>query len=91
MKYIKQGKEKQLAILVDPDKCDDRSLKMLAINAEKNKIDYILVGGSLVFSSIDHTIRVIKSNCHIPVLIFPGNVMQISEHAEGILFLSLIT
>jgi len=89
--YMKENRKKQLAILVDPDKCDDLSLQMMAIDAEKNNIDFIFVGGSIVFSSIDHTIQVIKTNCSIPVLIFPGNVMQISEHADGILFLSLIS
>ena len=33
----------------------------------------------------------IKHNCKIPVVLFPGNAMQINNKADGILFLSLIS
>ena len=35
--------------------------------------------------------RSIKTNSKIPVVLFPGNAMQINNQADAILFLSLIT
>ncbi len=86
------NKQKQLAILIDPDKTNISDAKSIAIECEKLKIDYIFVGSSLLLNGdIDSCIKSIKSNCNIPVIIFPGNKMQISSHANGILFLSLIS
>jgi phosphoglycerol geranylgeranyltransferase len=55
-------------------------------------VDFIFVGGSLLLKDhVDICVQRIKSLCNIPVLLFPGNVMQISKYADGILFLSLIS
>jgi len=82
---------KQIALLVDPDKQNADSLHYLIRNAETSGVDYIFVGGSMVFGNIDETILQIKSTCKIPVVLFPGNVLQVSSHADAILFLSLIS
>ena len=55
-------------------------------------MDLIFVGGSLLTNGNFATcISTIKSNCSIPVVIFPGNSMQVNKDADGILFLSLIS
>ena len=51
----------------------------------------LLVGGSILFNPIDLTITALKLGTHLPVFIFPGNVMQLSDRADGILFLSMIS
>jgi putative glycerol-1-phosphate prenyltransferase len=82
---------KLFAILVDPDKHDEKSLAQLTSQAYGSAIDFILVGGSLVSGSVDETVQALKEKTKLPILLFPGNVLQISPHADGILFLSLIS
>ena len=57
----------------------------------RNRVDFILVGGSLVSVSVDETVSLLKKNTRVPVILFPGNVLQISPRADGILLLSLIS
>jgi len=87
----KEGK-KQVAVLIDPDKLNTDELLSLISKITDTHISYILVGGSLLSSDqMDEYISLIKNNIDIPVIIFPGSVHQISNHADGILFLSLIS
>lgn len=87
----KNGK-KQLAVLVDPDKADDKRLHELSALAAKNTIDYFFVGGSLLVNNgLDNCIKILKANSGIPVILFPGNTLQMSYRADAILFLSLIS
>jgi phosphoglycerol geranylgeranyltransferase len=86
-----QGR-KQLAILVDPDKLLNRDVENIALNAAKSGVDYFFVGGSLLVNNeLDSCIKTLKANSDIPVIIFPGNNMQLSWKADAILFLSLIS
>lgn len=84
-------KKKQLAVLVDPDKHNYSSLEDLIDQVNIHDIDYLFVGGSLVSTGIKEFIEEIKSRTKVPVIIFPGSVMQISPNADAILFLSLIS
>ncbi len=86
---LKTGKI--FAILVDPDKHDGASLRDIGKIAGKDSVDFILVGGSLVSGSVDETVALLKDATDLPVILFPGNVLQISARADGILLLSLIS
>lgn len=90
--HHKQGK-KSIAVLVDPDKVDDQSRLLQLIHlASENCVDYFFVGGSLVTTSnMSSVIRIVKENVTIPVILFPGNSMQIEPTADALLFLSLIS
>ena len=61
--------------------------------AEEAGIDAIAVGGSVGAQGeiLDSTILQVKDNCSLPVILFPGNTLQISGKADAILFLSLIS
>jgi len=84
--------KKTFALLIDPDKHTENSIANLIAKANNtNGPDLILVGGSIVFNGIDQTIQHIKSLTTKPVLLFPGNAVQFSPFADGILFLSLIS
>lgn len=84
--------KKQLAVLADPDKSDTQHLRELARIAVDNKIDYFFVGGSLlVNNSLDSCISLLKELSGIPVVLFPGNTLQMSYRADAMLFLSLIS
>ena len=86
-----EGK-KQFAILVDPDKENEDSLETLCELANQHKVDYLFVGGSLLTQDcLSDCIEVIKLHTQIPVVLFPGDNLQINSHADAILFLSLIS
>jgi phosphoglycerol geranylgeranyltransferase len=88
----RQGK-KSIAVLVDPDKAEDPARLLHLINlASENCVDFFFVGGSLVTSTnLNEVVRTIKENVSLPVILFPGNSMQIDASADAILFLSLIS
>lgn len=88
----RKGK-KSIAVLVDPDKVTDASQLQHLINlASENLVDFFLVGGSLVTTTnMSEVVKQIKDNVSIPVILFPGNSMQIEPTADALLFLSLIS
>jgi putative glycerol-1-phosphate prenyltransferase len=83
--------KKSIALLLDPDKSGGKSLSRILKNAVKCRPDYIMTGGSLTFNSIDALIDSVKKQCDIPVILFPGNLLQLSHKADLILLLSLIS
>ena len=93
--YILQSKaknEKLLAILLDPDKIDLNNTETLIEKINKSPATHIFIGGSLVKNYIiDDLIIEIKQDCDLPIVLFPGNPSQISDQADAILFLSLIS
>ena len=83
---------KKLAVLIDPDKPTDAQILSMVEQANAADVDFFFVGGSLlVTDSLDHCIKLIKEHSNIPVLIFPGNSLQISKYCDGFLLLSLIS
>jgi phosphoglycerol geranylgeranyltransferase len=87
----KQGL-KSFAVLVDPDKITPSILDELVELSLTAKVDYLLVGGSLVISNhLDQCVQYIKKACSIPIILFPGSPSQISKYADGLLYLSLIS
>jgi len=94
MKFIDlfQKQQKQLAVLVDPDKQSDGEHEKIARLAQEAGVDFFFVGGSLLTSdNLYHCIRTLKENSKIPVILFPGNTYQVSRNADAMLFLSLIS
>jgi phosphoglycerol geranylgeranyltransferase len=99
MSLLKNLQEKQkvgkksIAVLLDPDKVEDPAKLQYLINlANENCVDYFFVGGSLITTTnLSDVIKQIKKNVNLPVIIFPGNSIQIDAHADAILFLSLIS
>ena len=85
--------KKSIAVLVDPDKVEEPSKLLQLINlASENCVDYFFVGGSLITTTnLGQVVKQIKENVTIPVVLFPGNSMQIEPSADAILFLSLIS
>ncbi len=84
--------KKSFAVLIDPDKVNDHKMLQLIQLAVAAKVDYFLVGGSLVISNyLDECVQIIKRNCSIPVILFPGSSTQVSKYADALLYLSLIS
>jgi putative glycerol-1-phosphate prenyltransferase len=88
----KKAAKKTFAILIDPDRQDNEQLIQTIRCASQAEVDYFFVGGSLLIEdNLEKCIQTIKHNSSIPVVLFPGNAMQISKSADAILFLSLIS
>ena len=87
-----KANKKSFALLIDPDKQNKNQLLSLIEKAKKANTDYFFVGGSLLTNdSLNSCLSTLKENSDIPVILFPGNTMQVNDKADGILFLSLIS
>jgi len=80
-----------ISLLLDPDKIQDAELPEILDGAVRSGVDFIMTGGSITFRSIDNLIRSVKDYCRIPVVLFPGNLLQLSREADTIMLLSLIS
>ena len=79
-------------VLLDPDKSKKEQLPALVREATEAGVDGFLVGGSLMSTAdFEQHLRTMKQNTSVPVIIFPGSIMQISPIADAILFLMLIS
>lgn len=88
----KTKNQKLLAILLDPDKITIAQLSVLIPKINQSPATHLFIGGSHVTTNIlDELIITLKRDCALPVVLFPGNPSQISDKADGILFLSLIS
>ena len=88
----KRKGEKLLAVLLDPDKISLAELPNLIKQIQSAEVDILLVGGSTVELGLtEKLIERIKALSLIPVILFPGDYTQITENADAILFLSLLS
>lgn len=84
--------QKQIALLVDPDKTSPVSAASLARRASNAGIHYLMAGGSLVVDGqFELCVEALQSHSNLPVILFPGDTMQVSAAADGMLLLSLIS
>lgn len=88
----KKTGEKKFVVLIDPDKCMGKSLDKLVQLSNDAHVDYFFIGGSLLMNrDLDQYILRIKSQTTVPVILFPGSTYQISDQADAILYLSMIS
>lgn len=83
----KKGK-KLFSVLVDPDKFSPEVIR----EAHRAKVNFIFIGGSKIKNgNFHHCVATIRKLTNIPLVIFPGSREQVSEKADAILLLSLIS
>lgn len=88
----KSENRKLLAILLDPDKINWDELPYRIEKIRQSPATHVFIGGSHVQNNImDELLRSLKEKIDLPLLLFPGNPSQISNQADAILFLSLIS
>ncbi len=88
----KVNNEKLLAILLDPDKVNLNEIPSVITKINNSDANLIFIGGSLLFKNIlDQFVAKVKENTKLPIVLFPGSAMQITNNADGILFLQLIS
>ncbi len=87
---IAEGK-KTIAVLIDPDKTRGNLLEDLLLKVNRHA-QLILVGGSFVQQEdLENCLAEIRLHSTLPICIFPGHATQVSEQADAILFLNLVS
>lgn len=93
--YIKEKiskKEKIWCVLIDPDKLHFDEVDNLISLINRSSCDFILVGGSLInHEKFSEYAKLITNVSTKPVIIFPGDNQQITDYADGLFLLSLIS
>lgn len=91
LKSIEKG-ERLLAVLIDPDKIELDNIPAFITKVNSSIATHVFVGGSEVKEeACDVVVSIIKQHTQLPIILFPGDVTQITEKADGLLFLSLIS
>lgn len=88
----KNKQQKLLAVLIDPDKVVLEHLPSFFNKLHLSIATHIFVGGSTdEFKKTKTVVTKIKELTHLPVILFPGSFEQITEKADALLFLSLLS
>lgn len=88
----KKDKRKLLAVLIDPEKMETTHIPAFFKKVHESSITHVFIGGSTDKENrMEIVVKTIKQHTKLPVLIFPGSHDQITETADGILFLSLLS
>ena len=77
---------------MDPEKIELKNIPSFFKKVHQSITTHIFVGGSTDKNNqTKDLVYQIKKATHLPVVLFPGDVSQITNKADGILFLSLLS
>ena len=93
LKISKCQNDKRFAVLLDPDKIPTgEELYNWLHEIEQSGATDILIGGShLSKGNTEELVKNAKKQTSLPVVLFPGSPEQVTEHADVLLFLSLVS
>jgi phosphoglycerol geranylgeranyltransferase len=85
--------KKGLAVLIDPDKLNSESkMKAMAELLRHSDVSALFIGGSLMTQDhFQHCVKLARKHIDLPLVLFPGSPDQVSDQADAILLLSLIS
>ncbi|NNC44372.1 MAG: geranylgeranylglyceryl/heptaprenylglyceryl phosphate synthase [Winogradskyella sp.] len=90
--HNKQRGQKLLAVLLDPDKILLEEIPNVIEKINYSMVTHIFVGGSDVEPDKTHQlVALVKSKTVLPVILFPGDIAQLTNAADALLLLSLIS
>ena len=85
-------KRKMFAVLIDPDKIKLNTIPNFIGKLNNSLVTHIFVGGSIVSDGeTSPLVSSIKQHTNLPIVLFPGDINQITDDADALLFLSLIS
>lgn len=91
-RLFRDGGKASLWLLLDPENDSPKALAETASSAERSGVAAILIGGSFIArDGFDDVVQAVRRQVRIPVVLFPGGSRQVSRHADGILFISLLS
>ena len=89
---LKKLNKHGFAVLIDPDNITPNTISKIAERCNEANVDFVFMGGSIMVTKhVDKCIQQFKKHSNIPVILFPGSPSQISNHADALLYLSLIS
>lgn len=87
-----KNRQKLLAVLIDPEKLPVDQVSDFIQKVHTSIATHIFVGGSTDRNQqIESIVQEIKKYTTLPVILFPGSANQVTDKADAILFLSLIS
>tara|TARA_Y100000310_G_C20701495_1_gene830390 strand:+ start:3525 stop:4304 length:780 start_codon:yes stop_codon:yes gene_type:complete len=91
LKLIEQDKGLTFMQLDPPNYTPELSGQIAKV-AEENGLDAFAVGGSVGAQGqlLEDTIKSIKENSSLPVILFPGNIATLSQQADAVYFMSML-
>lgn len=79
-------------MLVDPDRWDLDEVEVFIKKINDSGADGIMVGSSLILGEgAQRKMKRIQDAATLPVILFPGNVSQLTPHVDAVFFLSVIS
>lgn len=86
------SKKKLHFSLLDPDKQKPKVAGEIARAVEEAGSSAIMVGGSTLVSQkqVDETVKAIKNQTKLPVILFPSGAKFLSKYADAVFFMSLL-
>jgi len=79
-------------VLIDPDRLSLKTVVEQVTKYEESGVDAILIGTSIMMSNgFGDYVKAVRDVVKIPVIIFPGEKSQVTDKADAILFLSLLS
>lgn len=79
-------------VLVDPDRWEIDDVDIFIKKINDSGADGIMVGSSLILGEgAQRKMKRIQETATLPVILFPGNVNQLSPHVDAVFFLSVIS
>lgn len=89
---LKEEKKHSFAVLIDPDHVTPQSICDIAELCELAGVNFVFIGGSIMLTRhVDQCITEFKKISNIPIILFPGSPSQVSNQADALLYLSLIS
>ncbi|WP_339915984.1 geranylgeranylglyceryl/heptaprenylglyceryl phosphate synthase [Yeosuana marina] len=87
-----KNNEKLFAVLIDPDKIAFSTISSFIKKLSTSMATHIFVGGSTVKErATDDVVIEIKKYTKLPIILFPGDIQQLTSNADALLFLSLLS
>jgi phosphoglycerol geranylgeranyltransferase len=90
---IKKTRGKTLHFsLLDPDKQKPEVAGCIARTVTDAGTSAIMIGGSTLLSQeqVDETVKAVKNNTDLPVILFPSRAKFLSKFADAVFFMSLL-
>lgn len=92
LQTAKKQNKKLIAILIDPDKVSVKDVKDICNRINTAPINYLFLGGSTVSNHKTEVIaKEIQKHISKSIILFPGDYTHLTNYADGLLFLNLIS
>ena len=93
LQISKRQGEKRFAVLLDPDKIPSGEELYNWLNEieQSGATDRLIGGSHLSKGNTEELVKNAKKQTSLPVVLFPGSPEQVTEHADVLLFLSLVS